>query len=102
MVGRHLQDHRMIAMTFASRMKKRASDLTVTAYHETVAGKALRFSNLSGHSTLADKALIRLLPSQPPIWHSRNAAAKSGKSSFSANTTQTGQNSLWLIDIKAL
>jgi len=83
-------------------MKQHASDLIVSAYHETVVGKALPFFNLSGHGPLADKALSRLLPSQLPIWHSRNAAAKSEKSSFPANTTQRGQNQLCLTDINTL
>lgn len=88
--------------TFASKMKKQTSALTATAEHEKTAGKALPFSNLSGHGPLADKALLWLLPSQCPIWHQRSTAAKSVKSSFTANTTQIGQNQLWLAVIKEL
>lgn len=39
-------------------MKKQTSDLTVTAQHEEMAGKALPCSSLSGHGPLADKALL--------------------------------------------
>lgn len=83
-------------------MRNHASDLTVTAKLKTVGAKALPFSNLSICGSLANKNLIRLLTSQPQIWHLRNAAAKSVKSSFPANTTQIGQTKLRLTKTNAL